>query len=106
MAVTVDSLKRILTMVVEATGASKALVNDARDELDTVDTDVTALQNGAVPITATTAELAAAGNAINTTNKVVGKMVWDTTLGQPVWADGAAAGDTWSLSTGVVAHNP
>lgn len=60
----------------------------------------------AAPVTATTAELAAIGDAINTTDKVVGKMVWNTTLGQPVWADGATAGDTWSLSTGVVAHTP
>lgn len=54
----------------------------------------------------TTAQLAAIGDAINTENKRVGRMVWNSTLGQPVWADGAAAGDTWSLSTGVVAHTP
>jgi len=54
----------------------------------------------------TTAQLAAIGDAINTANKRAGKMVFDTTLGQPVWADGATAGSTWSLSTGVVAHTP
>lgn len=55
---------------------------------------------------ATTAELADVGDAINTANKFAGKMVWDTDKGQPVWADGAAAADTWSLSTGVVASSP
>ena len=54
----------------------------------------------------TTAQLAAVADPINTVDKRAGKMVWDSTLGQPVWADDAAAGDTWSLSTGVVAHTP
>lgn len=54
----------------------------------------------------TTAQLAAIGNAINTKDKFVGKRVFDSTKGQPVWADTAAAGGTWSLSTGVVASTP
>lgn len=54
----------------------------------------------------TTAQLAALTDSINVEDKFVGRMVFDTTLGQPVWADGAAVGDTWSLSTGVVAHTP
>jgi hypothetical protein len=54
----------------------------------------------------TTAQLADIADLINTKDKYAGRMVWDSTLGQPVWADGAAAGDTWSLATGVVAHTP
>jgi hypothetical protein len=54
----------------------------------------------------TTAQLAAIGDAINTKDKLAGRMVFDSTKGQPVWADGATAGSTWSLSTGVVASTP
>jgi hypothetical protein len=54
----------------------------------------------------TTAALADIANLINTDDKYIGRMVWDSTLGQPVWADTAAAAGTWSLSTGVVAHTP
>ncbi len=56
--------------------------------------------------TATTAELVDEADAINTTNKRAGKVVWDSTLGQPVWADGAGVNDTWSLATGVVSTTP
>lgn len=54
----------------------------------------------------TTAQLADAADPINTTDKRIGKMVWDSTLGQPVWADTAAPTGTWSLSTGVVSTTP
>lgn len=54
----------------------------------------------------TTAQLADAADSINVDDKRVGKMVFDSTLGQPVWADTAAATGTWSLSTGVVSTTP
>lgn len=58
------------------------------------------------PVTSTTAALEAVGNAINTTGKYTGKLVWNTTTGLPLWADGPAAADTWSLATGVATHSP
>lgn len=54
----------------------------------------------------TTAQLVAIADEINTVDKYTGRRVWDSTLGQPVWADGPLAGDTWSLSTGVVSTTP
>jgi hypothetical protein len=54
----------------------------------------------------TTAQLADAADDINVQDKFPGRMVFDTTLGQPVWADGAGATATWSLSTGVVSTTP
>jgi len=54
----------------------------------------------------TTAQLAAVGNEINTLDKFAGRMVFDSTKGQPVWADAGLAASTWSLSTGVVASSP
>ena len=54
----------------------------------------------------TTAQLAAVGDAINTKEKFAGRMVFDSTKGQPVWADGATAASTWSLSKGIVASTP
>lgn len=54
----------------------------------------------------TTAQLAAQADEINVKDKFAGRMVWDSTLGQPVWADGPDDDDTWSLATGVIAHAP
>lgn len=58
------------------------------------------------PATATTTQLEADDHAINTTGKYTGKMVWNTTTGLPLWADGPGATDTWSLATGVATHTP
>lgn len=54
----------------------------------------------------TTAELANAADAINTQNKKVGRMVWNSTTGVPVWADGPLPTDTWSGADGVADHTP
>lgn len=56
--------------------------------------------------TATTAELAAIGNAVNTTGKVAGRMVFNTTTNKPVWAVGANANSVWNDATGTLAHTP
>jgi hypothetical protein len=54
----------------------------------------------------TTAQLADVDDPINTTNKHAGRCVFDSTKGQPVWADAGLPASTWSLSTGVVASSP
>jgi hypothetical protein len=54
----------------------------------------------------TTAALEAIGNAINTTGKTTGKMVFDTTANKPVWAVGATAGAVWNDATGTLAYTP
>lgn len=59
-----------------------------------------------VLVTATTAELTAVGNAINTANKVQGHQVYNTTTDAPVWASGALAADVWNDATGTLAHTP
>lgn len=57
--------------------------------------------------TATTTQLADITAEINTSdNKVAGYMVWNSTTGIPVWADGSGAGDTWSGADGLVDHTP
>ena len=61
--------------------------------------------NERVP-TATTAELANVADGINTAGKYAGKMVYNTTTGIPVWADGATAAATWSGADGAVDHSP
>ena len=45
----------------------------------------------------TTAELASATDRINTVDKFKGKMVFDTTLGQPVYASAATAAAAWTV---------
>lgn len=54
----------------------------------------------------TTAQLADIADPINTENKRVGRMVWNSTTGVPVWADAATPGGTWSDSAGNVDHTP
>jgi len=54
----------------------------------------------------TTAQLADEDDLINIKDKFAGRLVWDSTLGQPVWADGTGVNDTWSLATGVVSTTP
>ena len=78
-----------------------------------LEADITDLQNYSLvghihaPVTATTAELVAIANAINTTaDKVAGYEVFNTTTGAPVWAVGAADGDVWNDATGATAHTP
>lgn len=58
--------------------------------------------------TTTTSALTAIANAINTTNKYAGKIVYNTTTGRYVQALNATAGGTWnSLADGTTAvHTP
>lgn len=58
-------------------------------------------------VTETTTNLEDVTHAINTgDNKVAGYMVWNSTTGLPLWADGPAAADTWSAATGTATHSP
>ena len=57
--------------------------------------------------TASTAELEAIANAINTTVlKIAGYMVFNITTAKPVWAGGAADASVWYDATGTIAHTP
>lgn len=57
-------------------------------------------------VTATTAQLEDNTNAINTTSKFIGKRVFNTTTGKPVYATGATAVAVWNDATGTTAHTP
>jgi hypothetical protein len=48
----------------------------------------------------TTAQLADAGDLINTKDKFTGKKVYDSTLARPVWASGSAAASPWQVAEG------
>ena len=60
----------------------------------------------AAPVTSTTVALEAIGNAINTTGKVAGKQVFNTTTGMPVYAVGSTAGSVWNEADGTTGHTP
>ena len=51
-------------------------------------------------VTATAANLAAVGNAINTTGKFAGKMVWDSTNKRMMRSSGALAASAWDVIDG------
>lgn len=61
---------------------------------------------GVQAVTATTANLTSAAAAINTTDKFLGKMVYNTNLNRPVYATGSAATSAWNYGDGTVAHTP
>jgi hypothetical protein len=56
--------------------------------------------------TATSVQIAAIANAVNTTNKVAGTIVFDTTLGTLKIATGANANSTWVDADGTTAVTP
>lgn len=54
----------------------------------------------------TTAALEAVGNAINKTDKIAGKIAWNTNTAAIVVASGPAAGDVWYTYPAVGTHTP
>jgi hypothetical protein len=56
--------------------------------------------------TATSAQIAAIANVVNTTGKVAGTIVFDTTLGTLKIATGANANSTWVNADGTTAVTP
>ena len=56
--------------------------------------------------TATSAQIAAIANAVNTTGKAAGTIVFDTTLGTLKIATGANANSTWVNADGTTAVTP
>ena len=57
-------------------------------------------------ITATSSQLNSSANPINTTGKLIGLMVYNTTTNNPVWATGTAPSDIWVDGVGTTAHIP
>lgn len=80
----------------------------------TVTGDVTGTVNGNVDATtgyiqlrtATSAQIASATNAVNTTGKAAGTIVFDTTLSTLKIATGATATSTWVNADGTTAVTP
>lgn len=54
----------------------------------------------------TTAQLEDISDAINTTGKYIGKEVFNTTTGRPVYALGTSAGSVWNFANGTTGHTP
>ena len=56
---------------------------------------------------ATTAELAAVGDIVNTSpKKVAGTIVFNSTVGSVVVSEGPLAAAVWNTAAGVTAHSP
>ena len=58
------------------------------------------MTSGLVLQSVTAASIAAVANAINTTNKVTGKVVYDTTNNRLMVSSGAAAASPWYIADG------
>lgn len=61
---------------------------------------------GNQPFTYATTEITDKSHSVNTTDKRLGKMIFNSTTGKPLWADGTGDTDTWADATGAVAHTP
>jgi hypothetical protein len=111
--------------VTDLTAAGRALLDDANNtaqrvtlgleigvdvqayDVDTAKLDVVqtftaqqTLSSGLVLQTISAANIAAIANAINTTGKVAGKIVYDTTNFRLMVANGSAAADRWYVADG------
>lgn len=64
------------------------------------------LTSGAVIQSATAANIAAIGNTLNTTNKVAGKIVYDTTNNRMMIASGTTAASAWYVADGSASVTP
>lgn len=64
------------------------------------------LTSGLVIQSATAAAIAAIGNAINTTDKVAGKVVYDTTNNRIMIASGSTAASNWYIADGSASVTP
>lgn len=59
-----------------------------------------------VPLARTTAQLADKTNSCNTRGKIIGRQVFNTTTGKPVYATGVTDVAVWNDATGTLAHTP
>ena len=63
-------------------------------------------RNVSLGTSATTAQLEAIANSINTVAKYFGKRVMNTDTGKQAFATGGADSDTWDDAQGVTLHTP
>lgn len=59
-----------------------------------------------VQLSAAQAAFEDVADTINTTDKYLGKMVWDTTSAGPLWAAGPDADDIWVDGAGTTVYTP
>lgn len=64
------------------------------------------INNPFAPNSKTTGELSTIANVINTTGKLTGRQVWNSTLGKPLWAGGTSANSPWVDATGATVITP
>lgn len=89
----------------EAGGTHEVTIKNSRTGAKTVDF-LAASGDIAIIGAATAANIAAVGNAINTSGKAARKLVWDTTNNRLMVASGAAAADAWYVADGSASVTP
>jgi hypothetical protein len=62
--------------------------------------------NNYTPLTATTTELIDKTHVINTSNKLIGRSVYNTVTDHTVFASGASDVSVWNEADGTLAHTP
>jgi hypothetical protein len=117
-AATDTTISRVSAGVIAVEGSNVLLAADIGVtvqgyDADTAKTDAAqtftaqqALTSGLVLQSVAAADIAAIANAINTTGKAAGKVVYDTTNKRLMVADGAAAADPWYVADGSTSVTP
>lgn len=95
------TVTRVSAGVIAVEGATVATLSTAQTF-----TAQQTLTSGLVIQTATAASIAAIANAINTANKVAGKVVYDTTNNRIMIASGALAASNWYVADGSASVTP
>ena len=95
------TVTRVSAGVIAVEGATVATLSTAQTF-----TAQQTLTSGLVIQTATAASIAAVANAINTANKVAGKVVYDTTNNRIMIASGALAASNWYVADGSASVTP
>ena len=84
-------------------GTNKPQTNDSLLAVTNLATTTQIVPN---PTTATTTQLADISDPINTDDKSLGRLVYNSTTNRPVWSGGTSAGDVWRFADGTTAHTP
>lgn len=87
-------------------GAAATLVARLSTSLLTLPVSLRSTGGGLTPKAYTSAQLNDKTNAVNTTNKFDGTMVYNTSVDKPVWAAGANDTDVWKDASAVTVNTP
>jgi hypothetical protein len=92
--------------IINAGNSAQSAVDAETAQVAAETAEANAVTGIVTPVSKTTIELSDIADAINTTNKGPGRMVYNSDTQLMVYAVGGIAGDIWKTFDGVLAHTP